>query len=66
MAIATTTETNSRAVALFALDRQAAGAEIDMHALRLVTVLVKLVAEHGDGYRKRADDKIKRVGAGHD
>ena len=36
-----------------------------MDALGLVAVLIELIAQHGDGNRKRADDKIKHVVASH-
>jgi hypothetical protein len=36
-----------------------------MNAFGLMAVAIKLVAQHGDGDRKRADHKIKHVGAGH-
>jgi hypothetical protein len=36
-----------------------------VHAFGLMAVLIELIAEYGDGDRKRADHKIKHVGAGH-
>ena len=30
-----------------------------------MAVLIKLITQYGDGDRKRADDKIKHVGASH-
>jgi hypothetical protein len=45
------------------LDREAARPDNDVHALWLVSVLIEvavlieLVTQHGDGDRKRADDK---------
>jgi hypothetical protein len=47
------------------LDRQPAWPDIDVHALRLVAVLIKLITQHGDGDRQRADYKIKHVAASH-
>jgi hypothetical protein len=52
-------------LSLFALDRQATRADVDMDALGLVAVLIELIAQHGDGNRKCADDKIEYVAAGH-
>jgi hypothetical protein len=52
--------------ALFALDRQAARPEFDVHAFRLMAVAIELIAHNGDGDRKRANDKVKHVGAVHD
>ena len=51
---------------LFILDRQAAGADIDVQALGLVTILIKLVANHGDHDHQRADNQIKQIVACHD
>jgi hypothetical protein len=51
--------------ALISLNREAARAEFDVHAFGLMAVLIKLVTQYGDGDRKRADDKIKHVGASH-
>ena len=36
-----------------------------MHAFGLMAVLIKLITQYGDGDRKRADDKIKHIGANH-
>jgi len=49
----------------FALNRKAVGAEIDMHALRLMAILIKLIAQHRDRDHKRADDEIEDIGAVH-
>ena len=72
MGIGTTTKgrvrTPTRGVLLFAfisLNREAARAELDVHAFGLMAVLIKLITQYGDGDRKRADDKIKHVGASH-
>jgi len=53
------------ALLLFALNRQAARPKLDMHAFGLMAVAIKLIAHHGDGGRKHANNKIKDVGAGH-
>lgn len=50
---------------LFALDRQAAGTDIDVESLGLVAILVELIAHHGDGDRQRADNQIEDVAASH-
>jgi hypothetical protein len=47
------------------LNGQAARPQLDVHAFGLMAVLIELIAEYGDGDRKRADHKIKHVGAGH-
>jgi len=46
------------------LNREAARAELDVHAFGLMAVLIELIAQYGDGDRKRADHKVKHVGAG--
>ena len=43
------------------MNRQPAWPDIDVHALRFVPVLIKLIAQHSDGDRQRADHKIKHV-----
>ena len=50
---------------LFAVNGKPVVAEVDMHALSLMAVLVELIAQHGHRNRKRADDEIKDVGASH-
>jgi len=58
----------ARRLTLFAfisLNRQAARAQLDVNAFGLMAILIELIAQHGDGDRKRADHKIKHVGAGH-
>ena len=45
------------------MNRKAVWTEVDMHALRLMAVLVELIAQHDHRDRKRADDEIKNVGA---
>ena len=50
---------------LLALDRQSAGADIDMQTLGRMAVLIKLVAHDCDDDHERADDQIKHVVAGH-
>ena len=72
MGIGTTTKgrvrTPTHSALLFAfisLNREAARAELDVHAFGLMAVLIKLITQYGDGDRKRADDKIKHVGASH-
>ena len=50
---------------LFTVNRKTVRAEVDMHALWLMAVLVELIAHHDDRDRKRADDEIKDVGASH-
>ena len=47
------------------MNRQPAWPDIDVHALRFVPVLIKLIAQHGDGDRQRADHEIKHVAASH-
>ena len=72
MGIGTTTKgrvrTPTHSALLFAfisLNREAARAELDVHAFGLMAVLIKLITQYGYGDRKRADDKIKHVGASH-
>src|SRR5579863_4351559 len=55
----------SATAGLFALDRQPAGADIDMEPLRLVAIPIELIAHDGDGDRQRADDQIEHVAAVH-
>lgn len=50
---------------LFAVNRKTVRAEVDMHALWLMAVLVELIAHSDDRDRKRTDDEIKDVGASH-
>src|SRR4051812_45488109 len=50
---------------LFLLDRNAAGAEIDVYALGLLAVLVELIAQHRDHHDERADGEIKQIAACH-
>ena len=63
--IRTTTNAPLALFAFISLNRQAARSQLDVHAFRLMAVLIELIAQHGDGDRKRADHKIKHVGAGH-
>jgi hypothetical protein len=51
--------------ALFPLDRQATRPDVDVDALWLLVILIELVAQHGDSDRKRAENEIKYVVAGH-
>ena len=62
MGIGTTTKgrvrTPTHSALLFAfisLNREAARAELDVHAFGLMAVLIKLITLYGDGDRKRAD-----------
>lgn len=51
--------------ALFALDRQPARPDIDVKPFGLMAVLIKLITHDGDGDRKRADEEVEDVIAGH-
>ena len=50
--------------ALFLLDREAVGAEIDTH-LGLLAILIKLMAHHDDNDHERADDEVDDIAATH-
>lgn len=49
---------------LLLIDLDAAGAEIDMDALRLLAVLVEIIAQHGGDHGERADQEIEHVAVG--
>jgi len=61
----TTNCSSSGLPSLFTLDRQAARPKLDVHTFGLMVIAIDLIAQHRDSHRKRADDKIKHVGAGH-
>jgi hypothetical protein len=62
-AAATATTTGNRRS--FALDRQPAGADIDVQAFWLVSILIKLVAQDRDRDRQSADNQKEHVAARH-
>ena len=51
--------------ALFLLDRQAVGADIDTHTLGLLAILIELITHHGDNDHQRADDEVDDIAATH-
>ena len=48
---------------LFFLDRNPARADVDLHSLRLLAVLVELITKHRNDHDQRADEHVEHVPA---
>jgi hypothetical protein len=48
---------------LFFLDRNSARADVDLHSLRLLAILVELITKHRNDNDKRADEHVEHVPA---